>query len=122
MEIETEQEKAPETSFQGKEISKKSQPLWAKIIFFSVTLLILVLLSHFVYNLLNKNSGKNSGDTSTKKTTTSSAKEKSQQCKDKQEFTSDYQGYSVCFPAGWVKKQLQSSDIAVGFDKAKVDE
>lgn len=122
MEIETEQARPSEAIFQDKTINKKSKPLWAKIIFFAVILLILILLSYFVYNLLNKNSGKSSTNNATKKTTTSSAKSKSQYCSDKQEFISNYQGYSLCFPNGWVKKQLQSSDIAVGFDKARVDD
>ncbi len=120
MEVETNQETSVEPSSQTLD-SKKSRPLWAKISFFAIVFLILTTIGFLGYMLLGKETTKTPTNNSTEKTASSSAT-LSKRCGEEQEFTSNAQGYSVCFTSSWLKKQLKISDIAVGFDKTKVDE
>jgi hypothetical protein len=104
-----------------KNIQLKTRSPIAKAIFYLVIILILATIAYFGFSLLPKNDQKQESTHEKTKTATKSAERKTGRCAQNQEFSTSKQGYSLCFPAGWISKQLLPSDIAVGFDPSKIE-
>ncbi|HSX57709.1 MAG TPA: Gmad2 immunoglobulin-like domain-containing protein [Candidatus Saccharimonadales bacterium] len=108
----------------------KSRPLWQKILFI-IIVLALIALALFGLSKLFGSSKKSSSGTkeatssateSATASTTKTNKSTSNSCAPNSEFVNQDQGYQVCYPSGWVEKELKVSGLKVGFDPKKVDD
>ncbi len=122
METETNKTEIPTNQTQEQTPKRANRSIVARVVFFSTIIFVLAVICYFGYWFLSKSNRPSNPTTSNKQTSSQSAKPKSEQCKDKQEFITKKQGYSVCFPSSWITKQLLPSDIKIGFDTSKVDD
>lgn len=94
-----------------------SRPLWQKILFFAVLLVIAMLLIFGVSSLINKKdttTSKKETAQESKKEATKSAKVSTDRCTPKQDLNNTKQGYQACFETGWEEKEIKVSGLEVG--------
>jgi len=121
MKLEIQQAEITTENFSNFKPAKNLRPLWQKLLFYSAIFLIFAFIIYAGFNLLNKKETSKTKQDIQGKKATSSAKLTGNRCGNKQEYISQYQGYSVCFPSNWIKKQLKPSDLLVGFDPSKIE-
>lgn len=91
-----------------------------KLILPVLVIILLVLIGFYFFN--KKPANKETTNDTSNKTATNSAKARSNECQENQQFESVKQGYVVCYPAGWKTKEFLPSQIQVGFSQSEMDE
>lgn len=112
-------EKARDVDFRDIKISNQRSNLIPIVI--GIVIVLALIAGYFLVIKKPEPNKTTPSKTEVKKSTTS-AKIASNKCGGNQFLSNTKQGYEICFPQGWVQKELKASGLIIGLDPKQVDE